>query len=703
MSAEAMESFERFSNHPLLLLAIKVQNGELSLGEAFNQACQRDFLINLDSEDIEFLNEEILRYSQQNLTYYEDSPFAAMYFAVAGLNYRVSKARFNRLLARSAITFGLQMQRFNQFDKAIELYLEALDNLSEQEKQIAPMVYNYLGTAYHSTFEFANAVGYYKKSVETARALDDQYWASIALGNLGVAYQDSGDNRSALACYQEGLELSRELKTPWSIAQKLESIGSIYREQGYVDKAIEHFEESLSIAREMGDRRGVASLLNKLGTAHANTGNMKQAVNYLSESLQILASGINDPRMLSSVMSNLGGVLKDQGATRKARELFEQSLELARQADDQRGEADVLCNMASAHYAHGEHAQALAQSEEALKIYQKIGDRQGEAVCLGNMAVVRLDMNQAEATIEMCDQALKIVREIGDPWGEAAHLTVLANAYLVVGSFEEAIHHFQQALTIAERIGDLKTASECWTDLGLTARTQDELDKAEECYHKGLELSEQIGDRRNQIRDLVNLGVVHHLQRDHLAAGERFQEALHMSREVADSWSETSCLINLGLISARASKTELALDYYDQAIKIAKAKNYVEHLYRSYHGLGILYRNSDLEQSYKYFAQAIETLEGLRAGFSDPEFKMGFLREKESSFETMVDLLITLPPETAQRLKIDAEKELFHYIEMAKSKVLLDLLGSPRFRMTDLDQQDPDVLQEKKLRQDLDA
>ncbi len=71
-------------------------------------------------------------------------------------------------------------------------------------------------------------------------------------------------------------------------------------------------------------------------------------------------------------LNNLGIARAELGETRRAIELYEQRLEIAREIDDRRGEGAALGNLGEALAKAGERGQAIARLQETLEIFEEI-------------------------------------------------------------------------------------------------------------------------------------------------------------------------------------------------------------------------------------------------------------------------------------------------------------------------------------------
>src|SRR4030042_1158670 len=122
----------------------------------------------------------------------------------------------------------------------------------------------------------------------------------------------------------------------------------------------------------------------------------------------------------------------------KAREHYQQSLELARRIGDRRGEANALGHLGVASHEQGETAAAIDRYMRALDIARQISHRQGECNQLHNLGEAWRDKGKHEWALACYLTALGVGQAISDPR---------------VGSTQESIAELRQQLGEQEFAG----------------------------------------------------------------------------------------------------------------------------------------------------------------------------------------------------------------------------------------------------------
>jgi tetratricopeptide (TPR) repeat protein len=105
-----------------------------------------------------------------------------------------------------------------------------------------------------------------------------------------------------------------------------------------------------------------------------------------------------------------------RGNTLRARELFEQSLELFRRLENDRGVASLLGNLGDLAATVGDFEGAVSLSRQSLAILERLHDPQSTAWQLTNIGCFELKRGNADAARPALRRALELVREHQDDW-----------------------------------------------------------------------------------------------------------------------------------------------------------------------------------------------------------------------------------------------------------------------------------------------
>jgi tetratricopeptide (TPR) repeat protein len=124
---------------------------------------------------------------------------------------------------------------------------------------------NGLGGAALHVEDFAEAEGYYQRSLAIHRELEDEEWASRGLNNLGVSARGQGDTRRALGLFEEALQIRLRLGAVFGIATLQHNIGDALTALGDPEAANPHMRACVRLNLGYNDLHGLAQGL--AGTA----------------------------------------------------------------------------------------------------------------------------------------------------------------------------------------------------------------------------------------------------------------------------------------------------------------------------------------------------------------------------------------------------------------------------------------------------
>ena len=257
-----------------------------------------------------------------------------------------------------------------------------------------------------------------------------------------------------------------------------------------------------------GNRRDEGAFLTALGNAYRDLGETRRAIDLHEQRLKI-AREIGDRAGEGSALGNLGLAYADLGETRRAIGLYEQRLVIAREIGDRRGEGTVLGNLGLAYAALGETRRAIDLYEQRLVIAREINDRRGEGKTLGSLGQAYAALDETRRAVDLYAQQLIIVREIGDRRGEGAALGNLGAAYYRLREPRQAIDLYEQQLVIVREIGDRRGEGNALGNLGIAYYSLGEPRRAINLYEQRLAIAREIGDRRGEAMASWNLGLAY--------------------------------------------------------------------------------------------------------------------------------------------------------------------------------------------------
>jgi tetratricopeptide (TPR) repeat protein len=215
----------------------------------------------------------------------------------------------------------------------------------------------------------------------------------------------------------------------------------------------QYTQEALASARAVGDPFLQAVLLSEAAQHAAEDGRLDEARNLYTESLQ-LARTIDAGANAFDLFLGLGRAAAFLREYREAVAFFERALTSARAAGYPGDLTIALHNLAEVTALLGDDATARAYHEEVLNIARRVGAPTAIAVCLDSLGEIALRARDATTAISLFREALRLF-ESSDDAQMIAHASgnlaaAEGEAARLRGDTGEAQRHFQEALRIFE-------------------------------------------------------------------------------------------------------------------------------------------------------------------------------------------------------------------------------------------------------------
>jgi tetratricopeptide (TPR) repeat protein len=274
----------------------------------------------------------------------------------------------------------------------------------------------------------------------------------------------------------------------------------------------------------------LARCLRANGQPAAAEGRLREALKVIDALMGQQPENQQFTRQRGALLTDLGGVLRDQGRYSQAREAY----------------------------------------ENTLQIFRQLGDLRSQSVAselLGTLALVQRDYTEARSRYMI---ALKIDHDLGEPPMEAVAWHQLGMVAQEQEEWGEAERCYRESLAIVERLGNAARAAETCNQLAIVAKNSGRPDEAEGWYKRALELDEQVQPGSpGEARDLSNLAdmLVNEVgagraAKTRLAEAKSYAEHALAIRERLDTsteiWKTLNILANIADLEGRA---EEARDY----------------------------------------------------------------------------------------------------------------------------------------------
>jgi len=206
-----------------------------------------------------------------------------------------------------------------------------------------------------------------------------------------------------------------------------------------------------------------------------------------------------------------------------------------------------------------DYAAASSLTGESLDIARELNDERGVAIALNALAVIARDRGDLISARSLFDESLAAWRAIGDPVVVARSLSNLANVVKLQGNYPFARSLYEESRSIFRALGDKTGTAWALNYEGDIARGQGEQETAQTLYQQSLDLFRELDDKWGIAGCLVDLG---DLARDHgndPIARSHYAESLKLFQELGQKRGVARLLDCLACFAALRDKPERAL------------------------------------------------------------------------------------------------------------------------------------------------
>lgn len=426
---------------------------------------------------------------------------------------------------------------------------------------------------------------------------------------ISETYEKQGDFDKTLHFVEKGLGLLDEINP--EKCKLLEVKGWVRMQKGEQERAEEIFKEEMDMAKQMNDDRILSDALHNLGTVEIRTGGYDKASEYLDDSIEI-KERIDYKRGLAKSLNNLGIIHLYIGDLDNALDAYNRSLEIEEEIGEKDYIAGLLANLGNLYYLKADLDKAKDNYQRSYEMFEKIGDKRGLVLTLNNLGLISQMRGDLESAMEKHERSYEISRNIGDKQIIALSITSKGNIYSLRGDFEKAISLHEEAYEMFRSMGDKKGAATVQAHLGEVYLEMRELEKAIDCFEKARKTYSELREKIEIISVISLETEVKVYAGDLDDAMKNAEKALEMSLELNTSFGEISSRYAHGIVLRETGDIQDALEEFQEALRLAEKENKLLDKSKILYQVALLHKeNGDIESAEKYAKDAQELFEDI--------------------------------------------------------------------------------------------
>lgn len=512
---------------------------------------------------------------------------------------------------------GIIYRSKGELDRSMEMQKQALEiyrSLGDWDNEA--MTLRDIGLIYAEQSHWDDAIDFYNQSASMFHRLGDKRGEAMALSNLGNSYAKQERWNDATEAFQTGLNLARETKDGPTEQTLLKELGNLYWQRGQLDEAAQLYEKALSIVHALGDLRGKVSILHSLALiyefqkrwadseatyeqalqAYRELGDQKGEAETLGWSAMLsnvqgtYSIGANKYEAALQIYRDLGissEIASTLGSLRRMYKMGERWTELVRVIKErlefetepltEKDKVEFLVDLGEAYEKLKDWDNARQSFSDALLITKTLGDRNQGADLLRKLAGIYESQDKNSEVIECLKESLSIYKETNNSVGQATVARALGELYAKENKWGEAHAYFAESESSAldsERVGS-KTESQI--DLANFYWSMGQWDKFLESVRASLKTDLDQFDKAETGGEgespITKERIVSSVQVTRQSGSlddklSRSMTILATLRGLSDTYGEGLCLAYIGLIYAQYGRTEEAVNYLRQALRV---------------------------------------------------------------------------------------------------------------------------------------
>lgn len=321
-----------------------------------------------------------------------------------------------------------------------------------------------------------------------------------------------------------------------------------------------------SLAKHLGDDTHIAISLLHYTVYFYLTGNYSDCVSHAERAFTFTNVTVESELAYAARICWFLSHLR-LGHVDTAMQLAQDSLQLARQADNPRQLGRVLSSVGLVALEQKEPAFAGSYLAEALTISFALNDRNLQNRAFINLAIFEAGVNgNHEQAYNYYSRALELAREIGDRVAESQALANLGFTAGLLGKFSEAKVHHERALMIARESGNIYSEIYILINLSANAEIQGQASLGSRYAQEAIGLSQKIGEVSGEAWGWLYLGHAQLKMNEVSDAQRSFSNSVAIRERLNQPALATEPLAGLAEAALQAGNFEFAASNVEQIL-----------------------------------------------------------------------------------------------------------------------------------------
>lgn len=315
-----------------------------------------------------------------------------------------------------------------------------------------------------------------------------------------------------------------------------------------------------------------------------------------------------------------------------------QALKLAEEVNFKKGIAYAFKNIGLGYYMQGNFVEVLIYWEQSLKVFESIGDKLGVSNMLNNLGAIYFNQGNDAKAIDLYLRSLRVSEDIRDTLRIATALINIGGVYYnKPATHEKALEFYLKAIPLSEKIEDKGAIGAASINIGEIYLERNQDSTAMVYFKKSYEA--WLGTGRVPY-SLTRIGDVYAKKREYQSALNYYNEAIKIAKKFEAKLELIRPLLGIAKTYSLTENEKMALNAYEEARLTASEIGSNYELKDVYEGMAYTFAKlSDFENAYKYQTLFSEIKDTLFNAETDDKIKgLQFTYEMEKK-QGEIDLL----------------------------------------------------------------
>lgn len=225
--------------------------------------------------------------------------------------------------------------------------------------------------------------------------------------------------------------------------------------------------------------------------------------------LENLGTSKENSQLCASFPENGAQFLKWRLSPKKCMQWFDAGLAASQHLKDGRGELRQMINLSEATFESRDYSKAKDLHEDSLEMALEMGEDSSATMLLDKLAFFETALNRHRGAIDFHEQALEIFKKNDDIEGQIITSIKIAVIYGKIDSPNDSIGYLKQALVLAEQIGFHHEQRKILSDLGKASFKSRDYGQAIEYFERARVLDQRLNDSYGEACDLWGISLSH--------------------------------------------------------------------------------------------------------------------------------------------------------------------------------------------------